>query len=130
LNLLTSDTGAHENSAYWSSQGGYPTHHKGLDSGFVGDNKTTGNEMFIKALKGEVFVTPAQQDNFMNKVVPNMISNLGSSITAENLISINVSGNLDSSVLPDIKTTIKNSFDNLAKTLASRGIVRTASDFQ
>ena len=130
LNLLNSDTGAHENSAYWSTHGGYPTHHKGLDSGFVGDNKTSGNEMFIKALKGEVFVTPNQQNNFMNKVIPSMISNAGSSITADNLISINVSGNLDSSVVPELKTTIKSSFESLAKTLASRGIVRTANNFQ
>ena len=109
----------------------YETHHSGLDSGFVGDKtSTSGNEMFIKALKGEVLVNPSQQNRFVDNVLPSMLSNSGSSVRADNLISINVSGNLDSSVVPELKKTIVTSFESLTKTLASRGIIRTANNFQ
>ena len=108
------------------ASGYYKTHHKGLDAGFVGNIK--GNEEFVKALKGEVFVTKQQQDKFMSSILPDIVSSsmktIGSSMSFGNLLNITVQGNLDSSVVPKIEEIVKKSVQNLNKTMLKTGFVR------
>ena len=103
--------------------------HEGLDSGFVGDVK--GNETFVKALKGEAFVTEKQQDNFVNKVLPSMLNNAssGNNINCDNLLSINVAGNLDSKSEANVISAVNSQFEELNKVLAGNGLVRKANNY-
>lgn len=107
-----------------------PKHHNGLDSGFVGSS-LNGNEQFVKALKGEVFVTPKQQNNFMNNVLPNMLSKLssGNNIEAQSLLTINVGGSIDEKSIGEVKRAVVNQFQALNKVLSGNGIIRTANNF-
>lgn len=103
--------------------------HEGLDSGFVGDVK--GNETFVKALKGEAFVTEKQQDNFVNKILPSMLnaSTPENSINCESLLTINVGGNLDPSSETKVVNAVNTQFGKLNKILAGNGLVRKANSF-
>jgi hypothetical protein len=104
-------------------------HHEGLDSGFVGGVK--GNETFIKALNGEILTTKGQQDNFINKILPNMLNNAssGNNINCDNLLSINVAGNLDSKSEANVIAAVNSQFKELNKVLAGNGLVRKANGF-
>lgn len=105
----------------------YQVKHKGIDSGFVGNVK--GNEQFVKALKGEAFITKPQQDNFMKNVLPSMLNTAreSTSNTFGNLLNINVSGNLDSTIVPQIEKIAQNLFNKLNKTMFQGGYVRNTS---
>lgn len=137
-NKTSGDNAAHENSAYWSTNGGYSTHHSGLDSGFVGGS-LKGNEEFVKALKGEVYVTSDQQNKYMNDYLPNAyksaytsgVNSVSSSteMKFDNLVSISVSGNVDSSSVSKVTSTIETEFEKLKQTLYSKGTIRTANNF-
>lgn len=102
-------------------------YHKGLDAGFVGNVK--GNEEFVKALKGEAFVTRAQQDRFMNNILPDIVSKTSTygGATFDNLLNINVQGNLDSSVVPDIERISNDVFKRLNKAMFQGGYKRNTN---
>lgn len=106
---------------------GTPTYHTGLDAGFVGNLK--GNEEFVKALKGEAFVTRAQQDRFMNNILPDIVSKTSTygGATFDNLLNINVQGNLDSSVVPDIERISNDVFKRLNKAMFQGGYKRNTN---
>ena len=102
-------------------------YHKGLDAGFVGNIK--GNEEFVKALKGEAFITREQQDRFMNNILPDIVAK-GSTYggaTFDNLLNINVQGNLDSSVVPDIERISNDIFKRLNKAMFQGGYKRNTN---
>lgn len=102
-------------------------YHTGLDAGFVGNIK--GNEEFVKALKGEAFVTRAQQDRFMNNILPDIVSKTSTygGATFDNLLNINVQGNLDSSVVPDIERISNDVFKRLNKAMFQGGYKRNTN---
>ena len=102
-------------------------YHRGLDAGFVGNLK--GNEEFVKALKGEAFVTRAQQDRFMNNILPDIVSKTSTygGATFDNLLNINVQGNLDSSVVPDIERISNDVFKRLNKAMFQGGYKRNTN---
>ena len=102
-------------------------YHTGLDAGFVGNLK--GNEEFVKALKGEAFVTRAQQDRFMNNILPDIVSKTSTygGATFDNLLNINVQGNLDSSVVPDIERISNDIFKRLNKAMFQGGYKRNTN---
>lgn len=114
------------------------THHEGIDSGFVGSG-LKGNEEFIKALKGEVYATPKQQDDYMEKYLPNMLKNAyvngatnisaGTTMQYDKLLEINVSGSIDSDSVSKIQSTVNQAFGQLTSALAQRGTVRKANVF-
>ena len=58
-------------SAWEKAGGGARPFHKGVEAGFVGGLK--GNEMFAKLMKGELVITPEQQDKFVNQTLPSML---------------------------------------------------------
>lgn len=102
-------------------------YHRGLDAGFVGNLK--GNEEFVKALKGEAFITREQQDRFMNNILPDIVAK-GSTYggaTFDNLLNINVQGNLDSSVVPDIERISNDIFKRLNKAMFQGGYKRNTN---
>lgn len=102
-------------------------YHTGLDAGFVGNIK--GNEEFVKALKGEAFITREQQDRFMNNILPDIVAK-GSTYggaTFDNLLNINVQGNLDSSVVPDIERISNDIFKRLNKAMFQGGYKRNTN---
>lgn len=102
-------------------------YHTGLDAGFVGNLK--GNEEFVKALKGEAFITREQQDRFMNNILPDIVAK-GSTYggaTFDNLLNINVQGNLDSSVVPDIERISNDIFKRLNKAMFQGGYKRNTN---
>lgn len=97
-----------------------PVHHKGLDAGFVGG--VNGNEKIIKALKGELLINPKQQHDFINKHLPEMVSNYNNGITIGKLIEINSNGRVDETVIPKIQKAGNDIIDKLNNTLYRRGI--------
>lgn len=104
-------------------------YHTGLNAGFVGD--VTGNEQFVKALKGEAFVTKEQQDKFMNNILPSMMSDFTSKASGEykieNLMSITVQGNLSNDTIPKLKELSNDIAANLNKVMFKNGVVRSAN---
>lgn len=102
-------------------------YHTGLDAGFVGNIK--GNEEFVKALKGEAFITREQQDRFMNNILPDIVSKTSTygGATFDNLLNINVQGNLDSSVVPDIERISNDVFKRLNKAMFQGGYKRNTN---
>ena len=65
----------------------------------------------------------------MNNVLPN-IAATNSSMNFENLVTINVSGSVDSSSVSTITSAVKNGFAELQNAFASRGTLRTANNFR
>lgn len=107
---------------------GVKPYHTGLDAGFVGGLK--GNEEFIKALKGEAFITKEQQNRFMNKILPDIVSTGASSLGSMsfgNLLNIEVQGNLDSSVVPRIDDITKDVVKQINQTMFRGGYKRNTS---
>lgn len=107
---------------------GVKPYHTGLDAGFVGGLK--GNEEFIKALKGEAFITKEQQNKFMNKILPDIVSTGASSLGSMsfgNLLNIEVQGNLDSSVVPKIEDITKDVVKQINQTMFRGGYKRNTS---
>lgn len=104
------------------------THHKGIDAGFVGNVK--GNEMFVKALKGEAFITKYQQDKFMNSILPKMVSDNKDDTNSINtnigtLLNVNVKGSVGDSEIKRIEESANMAIEKLNKGLFSRGRTRT-----
>jgi hypothetical protein len=107
----------------WYGNGGQglPRLHEGVDAGFVGNLKS--NEEFAKLMDGELVINPVQMNNFMDKTLP--------AITSSNTqgdfnlsIPINVEGNLDKTVLPDLEKLMNQTFEKMNATLFSRGYKR------
>ena len=117
---------------------GAELYHDGLDAGFVGGG-LKGNEEFIKALKGEVLVNPKQQEEYMRKILPNVLKNAyaggatsvyaGMNMQYDKLIEINVSGSIDSNSMSKIESTVNEAFTRLTGALSQRGTVRKANAF-
>ena len=90
------------------------------EGGIVGD--LAANEEFAKLMKGEVVVNQDQMDRFMNSTLPEFSSQGGGDITIE--MPINVAGNLDKDVLPDLETMVNKAFEKMNTTLLNRGYKR------
>jgi len=106
------------------------SHHDGGD--FAGGLKS--NEVFAKLMKGELVSTEAQMDNFMKTILPTMISQ-GPNINNANAGSINidmpinVAGNLDKSVLPQLEKIVAQAVKQLNTNLQQRGYKRSVDQF-
>jgi hypothetical protein len=105
------------------------------EGGVVGSTINPVTEEFAKLLKGEVVGTPKQVENFMTKTLPSMAgipkteSNALTSLNLEKIMDINVAGNLDKSVIPDLDRIANSVMDKLVSSLSSRGLRRNASVF-
>ena len=104
------------------------SHHEG---DFAGGLQS--NEVFAKLLKGEYVATEHQMDNFLRNVLPSIGSNMPkvtSNIGGQNInvsMPITVEGNLDKSVIPDIKNIANQVIAEINRSLISRGYVRPAN---
>jgi len=101
----------------------YEEHHSGADSNFVGGLKS--NEAFARLMKGELVINPRQMTNFMAKTLPAITSNVGGNIQID--MPINVAGNLDRSVVPDLEKITSGVVEELNKIMYRRGYSRTAN---
>lgn len=113
----------------------YPFH----SGGIVGEpDKNTfssglkANEVFAKLLKGEVVANEAQIRKFLNDTMPTLTrgaveySRINSPSAINISMPINVEGNLDKSVMPDLDKLANAVLDKATKTILSRGYVRSA----
>lgn len=101
----------------------YETKHSG---GFIGGRPMLkSDEQFAKVLKGEHFDTQYDMSNFMNNVLPKTMAMASPSEgrVGDINITIPVQGNLDKSVIPDLKSVI---FETINNVLKERGIRRPA----
>jgi len=102
-------------------------HHSG---GFVGGLKS--NEEFAKLLDGELVVTQSQMDKFMKYTLPGMaktksVQSSSGSVKIDKLL--NVEGNLDSSVMPNVEKLLNAAVEKLNSTMLKRGFLRQTNSF-
>lgn len=95
-------------------------------------NGLKANEVFAKLLKGEVVANEAQIRRFLNDTMPTLTrgaveySRINSPSAINISMPINVEGNLDKSVMPDLDKLANAVLDKATKTILSRGYVRSA----
>lgn len=103
--------GSKTQAAWESAGGGAKPFHKGIEEGFVGG--VEGNEMFAKLLNGELVTNEGQQNRFMDKILPQLLGNTAQAVTEtiSNGVNIdmdfNVAGNMDESVIPQVRNAVK-----------------------
>lgn len=108
----------------YHSGGIVESHH---DGNFAGGLKS--NEVFSKLLKGEYISTEAQMSQFLKSTLPNIVSvanNMQQPAAGDIKLEINVAGNLDKTVLPDLKEIIMKTINDANR---QRGITRNATSF-
>jgi len=110
------------------SGGTIESHH---DGNFAGGLKS--NEVFAKLLEGEYIATETKMNNFMKNILPRMVSyNYGVSGENGNIVvnmPINVEGDFDKKVVPDIEQMTQRVIQKINNALEVRGIRRTATSF-
>jgi hypothetical protein len=111
----------------YHSGGIVESHHNGDFAGGVNSN-----EVFAKLLKGEYVATESQMDNFLRKTLPSMLgvpvtsrTNNAGNITVS--MPINVEGNLDKSVLPNIEKIADKVLQQINGAMKQRGYIRQTS---
>lgn len=113
-----------------------PTFHSGVNAGFVGgksDSKE--NEQFAKLLKGEIVINPEQMSGFMNKTLPNLMQsspNISSNMKGMEigtLMSFNITGSMDKSILPNIESLANKVVEKLNNNMLLRGTKRSSNLF-
>lgn len=110
------------------------THHKGLLSGPVGGQSSSNGEVMAKLLKGEWVLGENDINKFINKTIPGFMnmpqtqSNVsGGGFNIGNLI--NIEGNADPSMLPDLENIAKTVIEKLNEAMGLRGIRRNVNSF-
>jgi len=106
-----------------------PSYHTG---GIV-DGKGS-NEVVAKLLSGELVTTQSQMESFINTLLPSMLGTSaemygGDGMIIENLMPITVTGNLDSTVLPEINRIADRVVERLNQNMQRRGLTRNANAF-
>ncbi|MDD4000290.1 MAG: hypothetical protein PHX62_05295 [Bacilli bacterium] len=101
------------------------THHSG---GIVGGlPKIKEAEQYAKLLKGEVVANEGQMKMFVNTTLPNLIANFAGSNSIPNVeMNFNVAGNLDKTVLPELKEVI---LTTVYKAMKLRGNQKNANSY-
>lgn len=95
--------------------------------GVVGKAKNSDGEHFAKLLESEVVLTPQDISKFMRSTLPGLMSSGGGGFSVGDIqLQINVEGNLDKTVIPDLKETI---FETLNEVIKSRGVRRNAFSY-
>ena len=88
--------------------------------GFAGD--VASNEEFALLMKGEYVVTEQQMYKFMKSTLPKITSMGGGGTTIS--MPINVAGNLDKSVMPDLEKMVEKTMGTINGKIKRRGHVR------
>ena len=102
-----------------------PIHHSG---GVVGGlPKIKESEQYAKLLKGEVVASDDQMKTFINTTLPNLVANFAGSGGIPNVeMNFNVEGNLDKTVLPELKEVI---LTTVYKAMKLRGNQKNANSY-
>lgn len=110
------------------------THHSGLASGPVGNKATGINERFAKLMDGEVVLNNHDMKEYMNKTLPSMLNNpvyssVGGGFSIEKFMELNIAGNLDNKVLPDIENIVDRAIEKLNEIMRKNGITRNVTQY-
>lgn len=94
------------------------------EGGFVGNiSRLQTNEEFAKLLKGELVSTPKQMDNFMQTVLPNMLSYnkaSGESVINYNSPLVEIKcGEIDRNSMPQLKALVDQAVSKIEKNMES-----------
>jgi hypothetical protein len=113
---------------------GVPLYHDGVDAGFVGERSINPqSEQFAKLMKGEMVINPTQMQNFMTNILPKIPEAVSSAINNNmnigKLLEINVEGNLDKKVVPDIKNIVDEAVKKINETFSNRGRNRPVKSY-
>jgi len=106
-----------------------PVHHTGLSSGPVGGLNLPHSEVVTKLLKGEIVL----DQNDIANVIPNFAKMAGNFISGGNLSVgnlINIEGNVDKTVIPQIKEISKQVMNEINNEMLKRGFTRGARLYQ
>lgn len=109
-----------------------PSYHTG---GIVGSGRGGSGEVVAKLLTGELVSTRADMDNFISRILPSMLGAAvelsgGAGVSVDTFMELNVAGNLDSSVVPQIDKIAMRAVEKMTEIMQSRGHVRRAQQFQ
>lgn len=103
-----------------------PTFHDGK----VGDGLSlNSNEMFAKILRGETIIPSAQAERFARSLSPAMGDTSASAPNITIDMPINVAGNLDKTVIPDLERITDKVVDKINDSMLKRGYNRRADLF-
>ena len=105
-------------------------YHTGLEAGPVGDYKTNTGEVFAKLFKGERVVNDRDMASIIKRIpslAQSMEGNSGRQIAINNLI--NVEGNVDKNVMPDMQKMAKDVIQQIQYNLIKKGYTRDAKLF-
>jgi hypothetical protein len=104
---------------------------KSSSQSLLGSSSMKPNEVLVKMLKGEGVFTEKQADNFMKNTLPQLAQST-SNYSGGNVdvsMPLQVMGNLDKTVLPDIEKILNQAVERLNKNMTSRGYNRRADQF-
>jgi hypothetical protein len=114
------DTGMEISPEEWEA---LPMHQGGIAGGKPLIKET---EIFAKLLRGELVSNDAQIMQFMRQTLPNIVTNVGGSGESSIILNVNVAGNLDRSVLPDLKEQV---FKVINDVMKNRGAKRNSFSY-
>jgi hypothetical protein len=112
----------------------FETFHEGLEKGVVGGKSDKYGEVFANLLKGEYVINPQQIKDYVTTIFPKSVNaivkgNNGGEIKMGDFMPMIIQGNLDSSVLPEVKKMISEGLKEFDHTLKKRGIFRSAKNY-
>lgn len=104
---------------------GYTYH----DGGFVGGSPSISkSEEYAKLMKGEFVATPNMMSNFIDNTLPKLAGskNGGDTFNIDKMVEIVVTGNLDKTIVPEIKEVVFKAINDIMK---SRGMRRDSFSY-
>jgi hypothetical protein len=113
----------------------FETYHEGLEKGAVGGTANQYGEVFAKLLKGEYVINPNQIKSYVTDIFPRTISavvkgnDATSGIQIDTFMKIDVAGNLDKTVIPDLEKLSENAIKKVNTLIKKRGIFRNANNY-
>jgi hypothetical protein len=100
------------------------TYHSG---GFVGGlPQLQASEEYGKLLKGEFVSTPNMMSNFINNTLPNLVASVSGNGDTNIELAVNVQGNMDKTVLPQLKEAV---LASITTAMQQRGKLRNVNSY-
>jgi TP901 family phage tail tape measure protein len=112
-----------------------PYYAEGIDNGLIGGQPMNSSDKFLAALsQGEGVFNRAQIDSLVKNIIkfpsittPTRVSN--SQSTGDVVVNFNVNGNMDKTVIPDLKNIANQVMGEINKVMANRGVIRTSDQY-
>ncbi len=113
----------------------FETYHSGLEKGAVGGSSNQYGEVFAKLLRGEYVINPKQIKSYVTDIFPRTVdaivkgNDISSGFQIDTFMKIDVKGNLDRTVIPDLEKLSKNTIKEVNTLIKKRGIFRNANNY-